>query len=111
SQQAMADALQIPPSRMVSLIDELEDKGLVERRSHPSDRRARAIYVTDKGREAAASAMQLAMGHERAVCSSLTQAEREQLIELLLRVAASQGLQPGVHPDLARAEEMQPPHG
>ena len=41
----------MPPSRMVALVDELEQRGLVERRPHPSDRRVRALYLTAEGRE------------------------------------------------------------
>src|SRR5690242_9028017 len=38
SQQAIAKAVQAPPSRMVGFVDELEQRGLVERRADPRDR-------------------------------------------------------------------------
>lgn len=108
SQQALADSLRIPPSRMVALIDELEERALVERRLNPDDRRARALFVTEAGREVLGRAMSLGMAHEGALCSVLRPGEREQLLDMLQRVAGSQGLQPGVHPELATGEP--PPH-
>ena len=49
SQQTLADALDIPASRMVTIVDELEHRGFIERRPHPTDRRARALYLTPAG--------------------------------------------------------------
>ena len=51
TQQALGRTVGTDPSSMVSTIDELEAKGLVERRPHPSDRRAHALYMTDAGRQ------------------------------------------------------------
>jgi HSP20 family protein len=53
SQQAIAAAIEIPPSRMVALVDELEQRGLVERRPKPEDRRVRALFLTAEGRRLA----------------------------------------------------------
>src|SRR5215212_9898790 len=44
SQHAIGEAIQAPPSRMVAIVDELERRGLVERRPDPADRRVRALY-------------------------------------------------------------------
>src|ERR1700745_1907190 len=49
SQQAIGAPLPIPASRMVAFIDSLQERGLLERRAHPTDRRARALYLTDDG--------------------------------------------------------------
>jgi len=42
--------------------------------------------------------MNVSADHEAQLCAGLTQAERQQLIALLSRVAAEQGLPTGVHP-------------
>src|SRR5262245_23924430 len=42
SQQALSSMLGVLPSRLVVLVDELEDRGLVERRDSPEDRRVYA---------------------------------------------------------------------
>src|SRR5512132_1688024 len=50
SQQALAERMAIPASRMVALVDHLEEAGLLERRLDPEDRRVRWLHLTRKGR-------------------------------------------------------------
>lgn len=97
SQQACGAALKVAPSRMVALVDELERKGLVERRPNPSDRRARALFVTDEGRRVLGQAFEAIGRNEAEVFASLSAAERNELRRLLLAVSASMGLEPGTH--------------
>jgi DNA-binding MarR family transcriptional regulator len=97
SQQAVGARLQIPPSRMVAFVDVLEQRGLLERRQNPSDRRTRALYLTDAGRELLTRAFALAVEHERDLCADLSADEREQLLALLQRVGVRLGLPPGAH--------------
>lgn len=52
TQHALCKCMGMDPSSMVATIDELEDKGLVERRRNPQDRRAHALHVTAAGGEA-----------------------------------------------------------
>ena len=47
----VADAIVMSRSGLTRLIDRLEDAGLVERRSCPSDRRGNFLAITDAGRE------------------------------------------------------------
>src|SRR2546423_10036548 len=49
TQQQLAEMSNIDRSSMVALLDELEARGLAERRPHPDDRRKRCIYLTSKG--------------------------------------------------------------
>jgi DNA-binding MarR family transcriptional regulator len=101
SQQALARALQIPPSRMVALVDGLEQRGLVERRPIPGDRRVRALHLSRKGRRVLRTVMNASAEHEDELCAGLDADEREQLIALLSRMAAEQKLPTGVHPGVA----------
>ena len=48
--------LQVHPTSVTSAVDRLEVQGLVERRAHPSDRRAVLAAITDSGRSIAADA-------------------------------------------------------
>lgn len=98
SQQAIARQLGTPPSRLVALVDGLEDRGLIERRRNPEDRRHYALYVTRAGQQAMGRIGAVATEHEDDICGSLTAAERDQLHGLLSRLAAEHGLVPGVHP-------------
>jgi DNA-binding MarR family transcriptional regulator len=50
TQSEMADQLEMQPISLLRLIDRLSRHGLVERRPHPSDRRANKLYLTGSGR-------------------------------------------------------------
>jgi DNA-binding MarR family transcriptional regulator len=102
SQQTLGVALGVVPSRLVTLVDELEQRRLVERRDHPTDRRTYALYLTDKGRDAFKAIGRIAREHQDAVCAALNEGERAQLASLLTRVAEEQGLTRGVHPGFSR---------
>jgi DNA-binding MarR family transcriptional regulator len=108
SQQALAANLRILPSRLVVLIDELEGRGLLERRADPSDRRSYALHLTDKGRDTMKAIGRLAREHQDALLGALSTEERDQLASLLSRVADQQGLRPGVHPGFARLRTGKP---
>jgi DNA-binding MarR family transcriptional regulator len=100
SQQHLGGALEIPASRMVAIVDELEERGIVERRANPSDRRARALYLTASGKTLLAKARAAARANEAKFCASLAPGERDRLIELLTPLADAHGLAFGAHPAL-----------
>jgi len=102
SQQRLAAALGIHPSRLVAILDELESKGLVERRPHPEDRRTYAIHLTDAGEATWKEVARVAREHNEALLAALKPREREELGSLLQAVADEQGLTPGVHPGYRR---------
>ena len=102
SQQALAERLAVPPSRMVALVDHLEDAGLVERRPDPQDRRVRGLFLTRKGRGVLKRASEVAIEHETRLCAGINRDEREQLIDLLQKLQSSQTELGGVHPGLQR---------
>ncbi|MEC3915666.1 MarR family transcriptional regulator [Nocardia sp. CDC153] len=98
SQRELADELGMPPSRFVQFADKLEDRGLIERKRNPDDRRQHALYLTEKGRTTLVELAGVAREAEEHLCRSLSAEEHKQLSELLVRIAADQGLMPGVHP-------------
>ena len=100
SQQALAERLGVPPSRMVAMVDHLEDAGLVERRADPEDRRVRGLHLTRKGRGVLDKASKIAIDYETRLCAGINREEREQLIDLLQKLQASQTQLRGVHPGL-----------
>lgn len=55
TQRVLSDALRVTPRHVTGLLDALEAAGLVERQSHPSDRRATLVHLTEEGRGAAAT--------------------------------------------------------
>jgi DNA-binding MarR family transcriptional regulator len=85
SQQAIADSIGIPKSRMVAIVDALEKRDLVERRR--GDRRTHAIYLTDRGNELLRQTRRAAMEHDADLTGGLSTKEREQLVTLLRKLA------------------------
>jgi DNA-binding MarR family transcriptional regulator len=104
TQQALASALGTLPSRLVALLDELESKGLVERRPHGSDRRSYALHLTEAGRSTLQAIGRVAREHQQALLAGLLDEEQRQLAALLQRIAEHQGLLPQVHPGYGRLE-------
>jgi DNA-binding MarR family transcriptional regulator len=98
SQQALGEKLGMYPSRLVAVLDELERRGLIERRDRPADRRSYALHLTEAGRGALGQIGRISREHQDALCAALDESERAQLAGFLRRVVAEQGLTPGVHP-------------
>jgi DNA-binding MarR family transcriptional regulator len=98
SQQELATRLRIHPSRLVAILDDLEKRGFVERRANPDDRRLYSLHLAQAGGEALDRIGRVAREHQDALLSALSREERDQLANLLLRIADQQGLVRGVHP-------------
>ncbi len=101
SQQAIGAGIQVPPSRMVALVDELEERGLVERRPNPDDRRVRALYLTRKGRSSLARGREIASAHEEELTEGMSETDRTRLVKLLQKMVDQQAIGRGVHPGLS----------
>ena len=98
SQQALSGELGLLPSRVVAYVDELEDRGYVERRRNPGDRRLHALYLTAAGKKMMSKIGELGRQHERLMTAGLTAEDKDALRRLLSTVAQRQGLTPHVHP-------------
>ncbi len=97
TQRQLGDALQMFPSNLVRLIDELEKRALVRRGKSTEDRRSYTLQLTEKGQGVALELISLTRAHQDRVCTSLAPAERQELTRLLQKIATEQGLRPGVH--------------
>lgn len=88
-QQEVGSAMGIDPSTMVALMDELEGAGLAKRRPHPTDRRAREVVITPKGRRLLERGRRMALQVEEEVLRGLSAKERRELLRLLRRALES----------------------
>lgn len=102
SQQVLAERVGVPASRMVALVDHLEEAGLVERRPNPEDRRIRELHLTRKGKGSLERAKKIAIDYETQLCAGINREERETLIDLLQKLQANQTELGGVHPGLGK---------
>ena len=102
SQQELSARLQIHPSRLVAILDNLERLQLVERKPNPTDRRLYSLHLTKTGGETLQRIGKVAREHQDTLLAALSSEERSKLTEMLLKVADEQGLTRGVHPGYQR---------
>jgi DNA-binding MarR family transcriptional regulator len=86
SQQELARMIGKVPGLIVTVIDELEEGGFVERRRSGEDRRRTIVELTDRGRSALAQADRLTAAIEDELFASLDAEQRAALRDALLQV-------------------------
>ena len=85
-QAEMAETLEIQPISLARLIDRLCEQKLVQRRPHPTDRRANRLYLTAKGRATLAQLAPLGREVSAEVLASFDEAQTVELLQTLLRI-------------------------
>lgn len=98
SQRALAARLGLAPSRLVILIDQLQSRGLLERRRAPGDRRHHEVHLTTRGVDTLRDIGQVARAHGSDFLAALSAQDRSALGQTLRALAEHHGLTPGVHP-------------
>lgn len=102
SQRSLADRLGAVPSRVVSLIDSLQERGLVERVRSSTDRRNYELHLTDAGKRVLRELRGIAEQHEAEILAPLTTEQGTQLGDLLVQLASGHGLDRELHRDVGR---------
>jgi DNA-binding MarR family transcriptional regulator len=98
SQQALGDLLGLNATRVVFLVDDMEQRGLVQRRRNPNDRRSHALHLTQPGKHALARARRLGEQQDAEVVASLPTADRKELLRVLRSLADHLGIAPHALP-------------
>lgn len=85
-QSELARATHLDRSTVVTVIDNLERRGLVERRVALHDRRSNAIRLTDAGAALLRKLKRQVSQHEKRLLQNFSAAERETFLALLKKV-------------------------
>jgi DNA-binding MarR family transcriptional regulator len=83
AQQEIGKCLYIDRTTMVDVTDDLEKLGYVERKAHPTDRRAHALALTAKGREAFQKLYHLGLNAEKKLLEPLSAKDQKELSRIL----------------------------
>jgi DNA-binding MarR family transcriptional regulator len=86
SQQSLLEALAVDPSVLVSILNDLEQQGLAERRRNPADRRRHIVEMSSKGCDVLCRIEQAVSQAEAELFADLDEADRDRLQELLTKV-------------------------
>jgi MarR family transcriptional regulator for hemolysin len=100
SQAQLADQLDMEAISLVRLIDTLQEAGLIERRPHAHDRRVRTLWLTNAAGPILTQVQAVALEVRAHALLGFPPAEREGLLDLLVRVRANLATE---HPE-ARAQ-------
>lgn len=88
-QHALAARMGIDRTTASVLVSTLEQRGFVERRTNPSDRRARLLRLTEAGRLTRERLRPRVNDCQTNILSALDATERETLLDLLMRVVTT----------------------
>ncbi len=85
----LAAGANMTPQAMGQLVDEVEELGYVERRPDPTDRRAKLIVLTPRGRECVAAGMATVQGIEERIEKVIGRSGHAELRRLLSELLAA----------------------
>jgi MarR family transcriptional regulator for hemolysin len=86
TQRTIAEALEISEASAGRLIDRLCAEGLLERRERDDDRRARAVYITEKAEPLLAKLAEIAAVNEELMFKGFSEQELDNLQNYLDRI-------------------------
>jgi len=89
NQKTLADILDVQPISLGRLIDRLEQAGFVERRPDPNDRRAVALYLTEKVTPLTEQLVEVGIALRQSATEGLSEEQQEQMIDMLLTMRAN----------------------
>jgi DNA-binding MarR family transcriptional regulator len=89
TQAALADAIRADRSRIISVLDDLQDRGLIDRRPDPDDRRVRLLALTAQGLQLRNRAQDAIQAREERMLSVLSPRARTEFLKTLQLLGTS----------------------
>src|SRR2546421_6434211 len=87
TQRELTELMSSDPNTVASLLERMEQAGLVERRAHEKDRRAKCLRLDPRGRRKYEAARALALAMQAEILASLPSEAREKFLKHLALVA------------------------
>jgi MarR family transcriptional regulator, transcriptional regulator for hemolysin len=88
-QAGLAEMLEIEPITLVRILDKLAERGLIERRQHPTDRRTWLLYLKDAARPLLVAMQPIGEATRADALADVSESQRDQLIETLTKMKAN----------------------
>ncbi|MGH8862158.1 MAG: MarR family winged helix-turn-helix transcriptional regulator [Jatrophihabitantaceae bacterium] len=88
TQAALAESIGADKTRIIEYLDDLQDGGLITREPDPSDRRARLIGITARGRRVRDAAQAAIQRNEQRLLDQIPATERDRFLRTVRRLAA-----------------------
>ena len=82
-QGGLAEILEVEPITLVRILDRLQERGLIERRQHPSDRRIWLLFLKEAARPLISAMQGIGEATRAEALSGLTDADRARLVATL----------------------------
>jgi len=105
TQATIADVLSLDPSRLVALLDTLEERGLVARQRDPHDRRRHVVSITADGQRQLERLRSIAREVEDEFMAPFDTEERAKFHEMLMRLACEHDPRCGFAPSVSSKPE------
>jgi DNA-binding MarR family transcriptional regulator len=83
TQAALAEAIGADKTRIIAILDELQQRGLIERVADPDDRRARLLAITKEGRRVKDAVQTTIQRGEERWLGTLSAADRAVFLRVL----------------------------
>ncbi|MBO0124750.1 MarR family winged helix-turn-helix transcriptional regulator [Agrobacterium sp. OT33] len=89
TQRQLLDRIDVEQATLANTLSRMERDGLIIRKSHPSDRRAQIIELTQRGRDLEANAIAATEATEDLLLKDFRRFERQLLLEYMRRAIES----------------------
>jgi DNA-binding MarR family transcriptional regulator len=83
TQAALAQSIGADKTRIIGVLDDLQEQGLIEREPDPADRRVRLVSLTDQGRRTQSAVQAAIQAREERLLSQLPAADRRGFLRAL----------------------------
>ena len=89
NQAGLAELLEIEPITVVRTLDRLAERGLIERRQHPTDRRIWRLFLKEAARPLIETMQRIGEATRAETLEGVSEAERTQLVQSLIRMKSN----------------------